>query len=896
MLSLKSLFENLLILLFMTTALAGNASAYQDAGGKPLSMAALPPAAQMAVNATLGRDDGRYQIARGRGANPGQGLKLDFNGAGVKVTADGTSLGMTLSALRFGDTEAPLSVAAPVTEANRVEYRRGPVTEWYLNGPLGLEQGFTVKRPASGSSDRLILLLDLRGELRGVADNDQTGVTLHRADGAAALRYGGLQAWDATGRSLAARMELVPGAEGSQRLALRVDTVGAAWPVTVDPFVQQAKLNGVQGMSVALSSDGNTALVGAPLEQVGANGYQGAAYVFTRSGGIWSQQARITDANGATADNLGYAVSLSSDGNTALIGIPGKVRAPDFFGNNGSIGAVFIYTRSGTIWSQEAQITPSDGVGGDNFGWSVAMSSNGGVALIGAPYKVIAGRKNQGAAYVFTRSGTTWSQMTRLSAVDGAANDLFGKSVALSSDGTTLLIGANGKDINNLNTQGAAYVFTGAGMIWSQQARLSHVVSTSFGVTVSLSGDGNVALVGAPYTDMNNKYQLGTAYVFTRTGAVWGPPVILSAGDGTAQDRYGNAVSLSSDGTTALIAASFQSAARPGAVYLYTRSGLVWNQVAKQTASDGAVYDQFGIAVALSSDSSTALIGSLNMSWGAYVFLNQADTTTSLALTGGTNPATEGDLLTFTATVSGAPPSGTITLLDGAVTLASGPLISGTATFGINSLLASVAPHAITALYSGDPTHQGSTSAVLNMSVQQKKYHVVMYVVPGTGHLLATMPGGGVLGGDVYETYVPFGGSTDPVTPVPSIYSHFVNWTEGSGLLTSTDNPLTVTNVTADMSIKANFSPLPPVRAEVVPLWYYSSLQAAYDGNVPLAQIPILAQTFTFKENLNLSAGVQFTITGGYATDYLTQTGFTVLQGTVTVSQGCLVVDRLIVQ
>jgi photosystem II stability/assembly factor-like uncharacterized protein len=208
-----------------------------------------------------------------------------------------------------------------------------------------------------------------------------------------------------------------------------------------------------------------------------------------------------------------------------------------------------------------------------------------------------------------------------------------------------------------------------------------------------------------------------------------------------------------------------------------------------------------------------------------------------------------------------------------------------------------------TGTLSGKPTSAGSYGAIIisvsnasgsaslpafAITVQQKIYHVVMYVLPGTGH---------VSGSDVYEISVPSGGSIGPVTAEPSIYSHFVNWTEDTGLLTSTDNPLTVTNVTADMSIKANFSPLPPVRLESgFPLWYYSSLQAAYNGNVHLGQLAILSQTFTFKENLNLYADVQVTLSGGYATDYISQTGFTVLQGTVTVSQGSLVADRLIVQ
>jgi uncharacterized repeat protein (TIGR02543 family) len=888
--------KNLLLLIIMAVVTTGTAHAYQDEGDRKLTVAALPPAAQMAVNAAFGRDDGRYQIACGRGANPSQELMLDFNGSGVRVTTGRTSLGMTLSVLRIGDSEVKLSAVAPLTEVNRVEYRHGPVTEWYLNGPLGLEQGFTVNRPASGSANRLTLVLDLQGDVRGTLDDDQAGVTLSQADGTAILRYGGLQAWDATGRSLAARMELVPGAEGSQRLALRVDTVGAAWPVTVDPFVQQAKLNGVQGMSVALSSDGNTALVGAPNTQVGANGYQGAAYVFTRSGVIWSQQARIIDTNGTTGDTFGSAVALSSDGNTALIGIPGKFRERDFFGNFDSIGAVYIYTRSGTIWSQEALIRPNDGIGGDRFGWSVAVSSNGGVALIGAPYKVVSGQNSRGAAYIFTRSGATWGQMTRLSTADGAANDMFGKSVALSSDGTTALIGANGKFVNNYTSQGAAYVFTGAGAIWSQQARLSSVGSTSFGVTVSLSGDGNVALVGAPYTDMNNKYQQGTAYVFTRTGGVWGQPVILTAGDGTSQDRFGNAVSLSSDGTTALIAANFQSAARPGAVYLYTRSGLVWNQVAKQTASDGAIYDQFGIAVALSSDSSTALIGSLNMSWGAYVFSSKVDSTTSIELAAGTNPSIEGEVLTFLVLMkvmayNGIDPTGTVRIMDGATEIWRTVKPVPADFFNIY-LAATVTPHALTAIYDGDANYNGSTSPVLYQTVLKAVTYTVNFSAGANG--MVSPDGGTTTVLSSVQSPIISGTNTTAITAVPDADYRFVNWTGDNGFVTTDVNPLIITNVTSDLNIKANFSYVPPARIDTVPPQYFSSLQAAC--NAALSGQTVQARIFTFVEDLALTKATDIIIQGGYDTSYLSQSGYSVLQGKLTVGRGTLVTERLTVK
>jgi len=161
---------------------------------------------------------------------------------------------------------------------------------------------------------------------------------------------------------------------------------------------------------VALESYGSTALIGAH----GKGSFKGAAYVFIRSGTTWTEQQQLTPSDPLVNDFFGYSVALSSDGNTALIGAHVK-------------GAAYAFTRSGTTWSQQQQLTPSDGAAGDRFGCSVALGSDGNSALIGAYGK----NSYTGAAYVFTRSGSTWSQQNKLTASDAAANDNFGYSVAL---------------------------------------------------------------------------------------------------------------------------------------------------------------------------------------------------------------------------------------------------------------------------------------------------------------------------------------------------------------------------------------------------------------------------------------------------------------------------------
>ena len=224
---------------------------------------------------------------------------------------------------------------------------------------------------------------------------------------------------------------------------------------------------------------GTTALVGA----WGKHGNTGAAYIFVQSGGAWSQQAELTAGDGVSGDSFGYAVALSGDGATALIGA---------YGRHSTTGAAYVFVRGGSVWSQQAELTAGDGTTSDNFGRAVALSGDGSTALVGAYFK----DRGAGAAYAFVRSGSVWSQQQELTGADTASGDFFGRAVALSSDGNTALVGAYGRS----SGAGAAYTFTRSGVSWSQQQELSASDAASgdhFGFAVTLSGDGSTALVGA---------------------------------------------------------------------------------------------------------------------------------------------------------------------------------------------------------------------------------------------------------------------------------------------------------------------------------------------------------------------------------------------------------------
>jgi hypothetical protein len=201
------------------------------------------------------------------------------------------------------------------------------------------------------------------------------------------------------------------------------------------------------GYSVSLSANGNTALVGASQKDHN----QGAVYVYVRSGGVWSLQQVITANNGKPADYFGFSVSLSADGNTALIGAYG-------FTDYSYQGSAYVFVRSGGVWTQQQQLLASDGEPQDNFGISVSLSADGNTALIGAHGDGIDEKPGQGSAYIFVRADEVWAEIQKLSVEDGESYDRFGGSVSLNADGSVALIGASWETVGANTSQGSAYI------------------------------------------------------------------------------------------------------------------------------------------------------------------------------------------------------------------------------------------------------------------------------------------------------------------------------------------------------------------------------------------------------------------------------------------------------
>ena len=342
----------------------------------------------------------------------------------------------------------------------------------------------------------------------------------------------------------------------------------------------------------AVAVDGNTAVIGAIYEEptIPASN-RGAAYVFTRDGsGAWSEQAKLVADDWAQDDQFGYSVAL--DGDTALIG----AWYEDSDGYNGN-GAVYVFTRDGNAWSQQAKLLAPDKASGDLFGWSVAV--DGDTAVIGAVREDSDGFEDNGAAYIFTRSGGAWSFQAKLLADDKARWDSFGNAVAVSGD--TVAIGAPDHSTPTVPYAGVVYVFTREGESWNQAVQLHALdmrYADSFGFSVDL--EGNVAVIGAP--DKASPFSSsGAAYVFTRDGSGnWSQQAQLLGSDlGTEAGmfaRFGWSVAV--DGDAAVVGSIGQDSdgvSNNGAAYVFRldESGY-WTEQARLLASDKAANDGFG--------------------------------------------------------------------------------------------------------------------------------------------------------------------------------------------------------------------------------------------------------------------------------------------------------------
>ncbi|WP_428253101.1 FG-GAP repeat protein, partial [Gynuella sp.] len=442
------------------------------------------------------------------------------------------------------------------------------------------------------------------------------------------------------------------------------------------------------GTVVSLSSDGSTLVVGTPTESsdaVGVDGDQnnnaagrsGAVYVFNKTAaGQWSQQAYLKASNTGSNDRFGFALHLSRDGNTLAVGAP--FESSDSTGVNGdqsnnnkqNSGAVYIFVRdiSGN-WSQQAYIKATHPTKNAQFARTLTLSADGNTLAAGAMLEssnatgidgdeTNTSASTSGAVYIFTRNTDTWNQQAYVKASNTGENDLFGSSVSLNQDGSTLVVGATREDSsasgingdqsdNSAQDSGAVYVFVRDDTDrWSQQAYIKASTSETgdyFGSAVTLNDDGSILAVGAQNEDSssgingdetdNSAANSGATYIFIRDSTdQWSQEAYLKAQNARFKSNFGSSLSMNSEGNVLAIGAVLNKAGAPGvngdvsangyndsgAVYTFIRDiGGQWNQQAVMRASNIENAQKFGSSISLNSDATVLAIGSRGENGGA---------------------------------------------------------------------------------------------------------------------------------------------------------------------------------------------------------------------------------------------------------------------------------------
>ena len=588
-----------------------------------------------------------------------------FDGRGWSVEPDSGAWQWGLQLQSYGWSGNPRAVSLPTgvaAEMGRVSYRWDErLEEWYVNDQRGLEHGFTLRQAPAGYGDSLELNLTVRGDLDLRIANDGRAARFLDAEGSPAVDYAGLVVWDAAGNDLPARMQRT-----AHGLRLIVEARGATYPLTIDPIASQAYLKPSNtetgdGFGWAVALQGNTIVVTAPGEDSSATGVNGnhadngsvnsgAAYVFVRSGATWTQQAYLKPSNPDAGDAFGLSAAISE--NTIVIGSPSEdsmtaaVNGPQADNSMPAAGAAYVFTRSGSVWTQQAYLKAINPGALDSFGTSVGIS--GFTIVVGSPGEdsnatgVFLGgnaaqgdntRSGAGAAYTFIRSGGIWSFHSYLKPSNTGEGDAFGSSVAISRD--TVLIGSPAEDSNSTlingdqadnsaSSAGAAYVFKRSGGLWSQQAYLkapnAEAIDT-FGTAVAIAGD--TAVVGARGEDSNatgvdgatgnnSASASGAAYVFVRRGGLWSNEAYLKASNTEQFDLFGDKVAIAADtivvtatGEDSALSGSIENqgnnaSSGAGAAYVFQRNAGIWSQQGFLKASNANAADVFGASAAIS--------------------------------------------------------------------------------------------------------------------------------------------------------------------------------------------------------------------------------------------------------------------------------------------------------
>jgi hypothetical protein len=520
--------------------LTGGPGALPRARTEPLAkLGSLPLPLRAQLSTVQGRDAEAFRVQAAPDGSlhaRGGGIVSSFSRTGVSLRAAAGSASLALVGVSDGGTRVPVAMALPRARANRVEYQRGAIGEWYANGPYGLEQGFTIAR---GTPGRLTIALAARPgstpRLRGGSVELGGG-----------LRYGALSAVDASGRRLPSRLSVRGG-----KILLEVDAAGARFPVRVDPFVYEETLSyaahpeaGEASAGSAISADGNTAVIGASTPA------PGAVYVFQRgNNGLWTLQQTISP-GGSDGYAFGSHVALSEAGTTLLVSAE----------TSSNLGHIWTYKLHEGVWVADATtladpIKTNPGYDHDKpgfqYGNALAISGNGSLALVAD--------EPQGAAVLYRRVAEKWEEVTSFSNGKSEPTE-YGIAIALSGSGNEAVVAAPNAEL--------VYSYSESGGTWKQDGQFAYPnYDGQRNVAVAISREGTTAIAG--------EYVVGEARVWVRKGSEWVEQQVLKEPVGPGEEEFGSDVSLSASGSKAMILAFGGEGV---AAYEYTRSGSTWSQ------------------------------------------------------------------------------------------------------------------------------------------------------------------------------------------------------------------------------------------------------------------------------------------------------------------------------
>jgi len=452
----------------------------------------------------------------------------------------------------------------------------------------------------------------------------------------------------------------------------------------------------------SISASGDSVLIGMPYEFTGVTLTPGAAYVQRFDGTQWSQQAKLAASDGVNFDYFGEAVALSGD--WAAVG------APD---HQSARGAVYLFQRSGGVWTQQAKLLPSDPAQGARFG--AALAFDGSTLAAAAP----GNSGGRGAVYLFTLSGGTWTQSQRIAAADAAANDRFGQAVAI--DGDTLVVGAPGKT-DSVSGQGVAYAYLRSGSSWTQQARWSRAgaqAGEGFGSSVAVSG--NLAAAASPYAPAVSGFGGGVVQTFLRSGASWAPAGTLRSSAGSDTAQFGYALSLR--GPRLLVGLAGDTIGEnlfQGSLEAYLFEDGSWSLSQRMLASDGEQEAQLGFSVSQSADFAVsgapgASNGAATYAGAAYAFENRSTNLQFTQLPGVPVRIGEAYAVGVAISASSGTPGGDVLIRDDQGNSCSATLSAGAGSCSLSAT--AVGPRVLRARYSGAP---GFAESFGTASVQVK--------------------------------------------------------------------------------------------------------------------------------------------------------------------------------